>query len=522
MTLLQELRKWRDTQARSEGVETFRVFPNAVLESLAQTLPQNKEEMLCIKGLKDAKFRKYGLALLGIIKSSTLDRDGDVTKEHIVSHQEKKIQRATKKAETGMKNEEEKDYTLSVSQFLDGLNVELSGMASRVQGEISSIDERERVIYFTLKDSKDESTLNCLIFRFQYDVSGVKLAIGDEVVIEGAPDIYKPSGRLSMKVSVIELSGVGALQKAYEELHRKLLGDGLFAPERKRPLPVFPERIALVTSEQGAAIGDFTMNLGAQGFKVHFFPTSVEGKKAVFEIMSAVKYFNRHPEKYDVLVIVRGGGSLESLQAFNNEALVREIASSKIPTLLGVGHEKDVTLSALASDMMVSTPTATAKELRFHFDEARQMVHRFETQLPLLFKEILTETKNTLETEAKTLLEYLQDFQNIFTVLRQSLREKLFTIEALLERKIDFLTQGQKSMENGFLRMIERMKEKLDYHSERLKQYDPARVLKLGYSIVKKETHIIKSYTDITLGEKLSVELGEGKATVRVEEIFEK
>ncbi len=523
MTLLQELRKWRDTQARSEGVETFRVFPNAVLQSLVDTLPKNKEEMLCIKGIKDAKFRKYGLVLLGIIKTYSVfqnDNEGNVDTMVIHTESEEKVLENNKVSDHN--DETMTDQTLSVSQFLDGLNVELSGMAARIQGEVSSVDERERVVYFTLKDDKDESTLQCLIFRFQYDVSGVKLKVGDQITIEGVPDIYKPNGRLSMKVGVIELSGAGALQKAYEELYKKLSNEGLFLPEKKRILPMFPERIALITSEQGAAIGDFTMNLGEQGFKVIFFPTSVEGKKSVFEIISAVKYFNRHPEKYDILVIIRGGGSLESLQAFNNEALVREIASSKIPTLLGVGHEKDITLSALVSDKMVSTPTATAKELRFHFDEARHRVHRFETQLPLLFKEILTETKNTLEGDTKTLLQYLQGFQDIFKTLRQSLREKLFIIEAFIRRKREFLSQNKKSLENGLLRMIGQVKENIDYQDSLLKQYDPARVLKLGYSLVKKETHIIKSCADIKIGEKLSLEFDQGKAVVQVEEIFEK
>lgn len=519
MALLQELRKWRDMQARIEGVETFRVFPNAVLQALVDSLPQNKEEMLCIKGLKEAKFRKYGLKLLGIIKENMI---GGGEKTEVISTAQKEKKRKNKEVSQKINQEQKDDRILSVSQFLDGVNVELSGMAGRIQGEVSSIDERERVIYFTLKDGKDESTLSCLIFRFQYDISGVKLAIGDEIIVEGVPDIYKPSGRLALKVGVIELSGVGALQKAYEALHKKLTDEGLFSPERKRFIPPFPERIALITSEQGAAIGDFTMNLGAQGFKVTFFPTSVEGKKAVFEIMSAVKYFNRHPEKYDVLVIVRGGGSLESLQAFNNEALVREIALSKIPTLLGVGHEKDVTLSALASDMMVSTPTATAKELRFHFDEARQMIHRFEKELPLLFESILTNTYSTLEKESEELLDYLQKFQNMFSVLHQALREKLFTNIALLQRKRDFLTQGEKNMENGLIRMIREGRERIDVAEGKLKQYDPLRVLKFGYSIVKKEMQIIKSFADIQVGDRLLLEFGIGKAKVKVEDISEK
>ncbi|MEI8096647.1 MAG: exodeoxyribonuclease VII large subunit [Candidatus Moraniibacteriota bacterium] len=521
MAILQVLRQWRDAQARAEGVETFRVFPNAVLEALAGSLPQNKEEMLCIKGLKDAKFRKYGLALLGIIKENT---SGEVRiEEKVVGSKQKRknVKQGVAREEEIEKKQEEIDQTLSVSQFLDGLNVELSGMASRVQGEVSSVDARDRVIYFTIKDSKDESTLNCLVFRYQYDISGVKIAIGDEIIVEGVPDIYKPSGRLSMKVGVIELAGVGALQKAYEALRLKFEQEGLFAPERKRILPEFPERIALITSEQGAAIGDFTMNLGAQGFKVKFYPTSVEGKKAVFEIIKAIQYFNRHREEYDVLVIVRGGGSLESLQAFNNEALVREVAQSSIPTLLGVGHEKDVTLAALVADMMVSTPTATAKELRVHFDEARQLVRHFETQLPTLFREMLSDVRNILGTDSEILLAHLQSFRELVVTLRQDLMERLFLIGASIERKIEFLQHGRKNIENGFHSILNRAAEQTKHASEILLQYDPTRVLKLGYSLVRKGTQVVKNISDTKIGDILSIQLSHGKVDAKVEKIFE-
>ncbi|MDD2766800.1 MAG: exodeoxyribonuclease VII large subunit [Candidatus Moranbacteria bacterium] len=533
MAILQELRRWRDTQARTEGVETFRVFPNAVLQALSDTLPQNKEEMLCIKGLKEAKFRKYGSVLLKIIQERTGGDERMVNASDIedngykISDARKKIGNKEKKGNLSIQEDQLSGInypasdTLSVSQFLDGLNMELSGMASRVQGEVSSVDERERVVYFTIKDSKDESTLNCLIFRFQYDVSGVKIAIGDEIIVEGVPDIYKPSGRLSMKVGVIELSGVGALQKAYEALKLKFEQEGLFALERKRVLPAFPERIALITSEQGAAIGDFTMNLGAQGFHVTFFPTSVEGKKAVFEIMNAIKYFNTHPEKYDVLVIVRGGGSLESLQAFNNEVLVRAVAMSHIPTLLGVGHERDVTLAALVSDVMVSTPTATAKELRLHFDEARQLVRHFETHLPMLFSQNLTLIQKTLEDEGLHLLSYLEHFRTLVTTLHQDLKERLFLVQSTIERKKELLNQGRKSLYQGMTALLKQSEETLLHQSERLAQYDPMNVLKLGYSLVRQGIRVVKKSCDVKIGDILSVQLSRGKVTAKVEEIFE-
>ncbi len=356
--LLSALRAWRDEQARVESAEGYRVLNNAALEELARVLPTDKDTLCAVKGIKEAKYRRYGKTLIALI--SQYVPDGNET-----------AQEAPNVTLPGPEPPVGPAEPLTVSQFLDSLNIELSGMAARLKGEVSSVDIRERVVYFTLKDGDDESIINCLIFRYQYEVSGVTLAIGDEVIVEGAPDIYKPSGRLSLKVGVIEYAGAGELKKAYDALYKKLEGAGAFALERKRAIPEFPERIALITSREGAAIGDFTMNLARTGFKVDFYPTLVEGKKAVFEIIEAIRYFNATPEHYAALVIVRGGGSMESLQAFNTEALVNEIVKSQIPVLAGIGHERDVSLAALAADHMVSTPTATARYLSVSWDEAR-------------------------------------------------------------------------------------------------------------------------------------------------------
>lgn len=412
------------------------------------------------------------------------------------------------------------DEPLSVSQFLDGLNMELSGMAARVQGEVSSVDERERVVYFTIKDSGDESLLNCLIFRYQYQISGVKLAVGDEIIVEGAPEIYKPSGRLSLKVGIIELFGEGALKKAYDALKLKLEQEGLLAPERKRALPQFPERIALITSEQGAAIGDFTMNLGAQGFKVRFYPTSVEGKKAVFEIIEAIRFFNRQPEDYDVLVIVRGGGSLESLQAFNNEALVREVVGSAIPTLLGVGHEKDVTLAALAADMMVSTPTATARTLRASWDEARGSVAHTERYLLQAYEGILFSARHRLEIFSQALIAELDHFARRFQVLREQFLQCVPKEEYRIRELAQTLPRLAAELKKRFARTAEETGNRLKEIEETLKRYDPKRALSLGYSLIRKEGKLLRSVEGVKKGDVLSLRLAKGRLDSEVTGVY--
>ncbi len=509
MSLLQDLRNWRKHQAVIEGLPEYRILPNATLEALVGTMPKNKEELLSIKGIKEAKFSKYGAVLLKLLHNG-------------------EIPSVIKKAPdlldvTEEKNEQEivtADETLSVSQFLDGLNVELSGMAARIRGEVTSVDIRERVIYFSLKDSEDEGTLSCLIFRSQYELSGVNLSIGDEIIVEGVPDIYKPTGRLSFKVGLIELFGEGALKKAYDLLFQKLETEGIFAPERKKVLPVFPKRIALITSEQGAAIGDFTMNLGAQGFQVDFYPTSVEGKRAVLEIIEALRYFKKHAKDYDLLVMIRGGGSLESLQAFNNEALVREVAQCPVPTLLGIGHEKDITLAALVADVMVSTPTATARTLREPFEKARTSLSYVERRLLDSYGELLRGTEQQIVLFSQSLMRQVHFQSEHFATLREKFLQSVPVIEYQLREKMTLIHRASLDLLKGFTQIKERVLQSLSEGEETLRRYDPKRALSLGYSLIQKEGRILRNVAAVQKGDELSVRLGTGRLDATVTEVY--
>lgn len=521
--ILHILRAWRDRQARMEGVETFRVFPNTVLAAIVEALPRTKDELLSIKGIKDAKCRKYGATLLRLIAEQTTDIPHTspalhAPQEAIASqvHQTKQLNPFAGTPEENAQS----DLTLSVSRFLDGLNVELSGMAARVRGEVSSVEARERVVYFTLKDSKDESTLNCLMFRTPYIISGVSLTIGDEIIVEGVPEVYKPSGRLSMKVGIIELAGAGALQKAYAALKQKLEQEGLLAPARKRALPELPENIALITSEQGAAIGDFTTNLGSQGMKVSFYPTSVEGKKAIFEIIHAIRYFNRKPEQYDILILVRGGGSLESLQAFNNETLAREVAGSHIPTLCGIGHEKDITLAALVADMMVSTPTAAARTLRASWEEARSSLVHTETRFLTTFERKFLETEHRITTSSHALVLHLDQFSQRFQRLRERFLQQVtreeFHIEAARQRVESFTDQCERLAR----KTLETVRRRLAETTEALRRYDPRRALALGYSLIYRQDVLLKRADRVKKGDQLTLRLARGRLETEVTAVY--
>ena len=358
--------------------------------------------------------------------------------------------------------------------------------------------------------------LNCLMFRWQYDVSGVRLREGDEIIVEGVPEIWKPMGKLSLKVGTIEVAGEGALKKAYDELYRKLESEGVFAPERKRPLPEFPERIALITSEQGAAIGDFLTNLGRLGVKVDLYPASVEGKRAVLELLRAVKYFRSKAEQYDLLVIVRGGGSIESLQAFNTEALVRAVADCEIPVIAGIGHEKDVTLVALAADMMVSTPTAVSRTIREPWDRARQTLVQSEGVILTSYENALFEASERLGKSISTFLGFLEGVSERFERAKNALHSKLSMLEYRLRESASSIDGSSRRIAEGWKVVMRGVHDRLLRAESALRQYDPNRVLSLGYAIVRAQGKVLSRVGDVSVGEELDIRLSDGSITAEV------
>jgi exodeoxyribonuclease VII large subunit len=258
------------------------------------------------------------------------------------------------------------ERVLSVSQFTAQLKgvVETHFSSVWVAGEISNFSRPQSGhCYFTLKD--DGAQLRAVIWRTA--ASRLKFDVHDglEVVCRGALDVYPPRGSYQMVVSEIEPRGIGALELALRKLREKFAAEGLFDADRKRPLPAFPKRIGFVTSPTGAAIHDFLQVLKRRwsGVEVFIIPARVQGTGAAEEIAAGIQLANKMRPALDVLVVGRGGGSLEDLWAFNEEPVVRAIAASRIPTVSAVGHEIDVTLADLVADVRALTPTEAAERI---------------------------------------------------------------------------------------------------------------------------------------------------------------
>lgn len=536
--LLQELKSWREKAAAKEGVELYRVMPNAALEEITRILPSTRDELMSVKGIKEAKFRKYGASILKIVSetasgdSSLLSLRGSVAT--VAIQKEKKPDRHTPTKDVGVRDDNANDFTLhttdyeppthealSVSRFLDGVNLELSGMAARVRGEVSSVDERERVTYFSIKDGDDGSTLPCLIFRSAYLMSGVRLAVGDEVIVEGNPEIWKPMGKLSFKCGFIEYAGEGALKKAYDALLAKLTTEGLLAPERKREIPAFPTRVALLTSRDGAAIGDFMMNVGRHGYRIDLCASSVEGARAVPELLSGLRYFRKHADRYDVLVVIRGGGSLESLQAFNNETLVREIAEFPIPVIAGIGHEKDITLATLVADAGVSTPTAASRLVRQSWEEGAEQVVRAEHALRMRTADLLSGIRERLAGMDGSLLGHFQDMKERIRTIVERFLAKRETLSYWMRTVSDSIVMSENGLKKGKTLMIAGFGDRLSGIEALLKQFDPNRALRLGYSLVRLGNgKVLRSSKDATVGDMIDIRFAEGGIEAEVRNIL--
>ncbi len=485
-SLLEKLKKWQGERARKENVEAYRVLPYKVLEDIARREPQSAEELLEVKGIKEKKLARYGKEILGIVRGENFP------KVRLFPSSSGTL--GISQGQT-LENSSKSNFKIfEVGEYLDFLNTKLINFEARIKGEISSVDHRGNYIFFSIKDKANESLLNCFVWRNDYEISGVEIEEGMEIIVWGYPNVYKPNGRMSFQVKLIEIVGEGALKKAYDELKKKLENEGLFAPERKKPIPDFSHKIGLITSHQGAAIGDFTSNLGNYGFRVKFFASRVEGKQAVFDLVKGVKWFNKNIPNLDVIVIVRGGGSLESLQAFNSEALVREVASSKIPVLAGIGHEQDVTLAALAADKMVSTPTAAAVELTKSWDEAAGKV----------------------ETVERILLAYLSGIFERFEKVKQSLHREFEKIGQAILYKKERISASSKNIFSGFLRLILGVKEKIKIAEDQLSANSPERQLKLGYSLVSLTGKVVRSVKDVKVEDKVDIRVSDGQLKSKI------
>ena len=274
-----------------------------------------------------------------------------------------------------------------------------------VQGEINDFKHHSSGhMYFSLKDEK--GVLKCAFFKGNNQGLAFKLENGMKVIAGGFLSIYQGYGQFQMNIQLVEPQGIGGIQIAFEQLKKKLTEEGLFDPLKKRPLPRFPRRIAIITSAQGAALQDFlkilATRVGIEDFDI--YDVKVQGKEAPLEIITAIKKVTEI-KIHDVLVITRGGGSQEDLAAFNDENLVRAIAACSIPTICAVGHEVDFSLCDFAADLRAPTPTAAASMLAPGREEVESVLQNLKLRLNKVLADLVQEKEGferTLRNTSRT------------------------------------------------------------------------------------------------------------------------
>lgn len=489
VNLRQKLYAWRDAVAEREGVDDYRVLPNSTLDELATKRPATREAMLEIKGIKDRKFAKYGNALLALLS------EGGESASSAFTPPPSDV--------AGLP-----DGTMSVSAYLDGVNIRLAELEAGVVGEISSFDSRANYCFFTLKDKDDDSALSCFMWMRDVEISGITPEIGMEVLVHGSSEVYKPSGRMTFRARSIELVGEGALKRAYEELRRKLEFEGLFVLERKRELPEFPERIGIITSKQGAVIHDLLNNIGAYGLSLELIDSRVEGMLAVPDLLRAIRTFAERP--IDLLIVIRGGGSLESLQAFNNEHVVRAISDFPVPVICAIGHDKDVPLSCLAADAAPSTPTAAAVLATNGWRDAQAALAFASRDILDAIERRMNAVRTGIDLCERALGQKLSGMRLAVERLIGAFGTSTIRLdEAFAAAKRDLAEAPDRMAEIGS-RSLERHRGTIAELVRSLRAHDPKRLFALGYSILEREGKIVRTIADLAPGDAFRVELSGG------------
>jgi exodeoxyribonuclease VII large subunit len=352
-------------------------------------------------------------------------------------------------------------------------------------------------LYFTLKD--DRSQIAAVMFRRQ----GLNLAFqpedGMEVLCFGRVGLYPARGDLQLYVEIMEPRGQGALYVAFEQLKKRLGDEGLFAAERKRPLPFLPRSIGIVTSLQGAALWDMLRILGDRfpERKVVIRPVKVQGDGAAREIAEGIAELG-HSGLVEVMIVGRGGGSLEDLWAFNEEVVARSIYASPVPVISAVGHEVDFTIADFVADRRAPTPTAAAEMVLPRKEELGEQVIGLESRL-----------LRVIQSRAEAERESWSGLVRRLTDPRRRLREN--------QIRLDELSLG---LWRRFRDHLTRLKERLAHGSERLGGLSPLAVLNRGYSIAQKMPGeaIVKDSASIAIGDLLRITFARGKSLCRVEE----
>jgi exodeoxyribonuclease VII large subunit len=371
-----------------------------------------------------------------------------------------------------------------------------------VEGEVTELRRHERwaSVFFTLKDPADGSCVGVTMARGRFDALRLDLADGERVHVFGRPELYEQRAEFKLRALTVERFGVGAHLAALEQLKMRLATEGLFAEERKRPLPVLPRRIGVVTGNDAAAKRDVVTTIRSRfpPASVLVAETYVQGPRAATEIVSAIRALGEEPG-VDVVVLTRGGGSFEDLLPFSDERVVRAVAECPVPVVSAVGHEQDTPLCDLAADVRASTPTAAGKLV---VPELIELCGR----LDRAHEELARSVRRTLERDRRRLTRSAER-------LRAGPR-------VAVEREGVRLERAHERLRRAPALAVERKRAAVENTAAKLAALSPLQTLRRGYAIVRTESgDVLASTEDVSTGAHVDVTLAEGGFGARVEQV---
>jgi len=395
-------------------------------------------------------------------------------------------------------NENQKILSVSELNQLARQVLERSFPLFWVSGEISNLTKASSGHwYFSLKDA--QAQVRCVMFRGRNQFVDWVPQEGDKVEARAVVTLYEARGDFQLNIEQLQRAGAGTLFEAFEQLKQKLQQQGLFDPARKRAIPTFPRQIGIVTSADAAALHDVltTLKRRMPNIPVVIYPTPVQGKGAAALIAQAIQTADARQE-CDVLIVCRGGGSMEDLWQFNEEVVAHALAQCRIPTISGVGHETDFTIADFVADVRAPTPTAAAELASPARDNLR-------LQLQQLTQGLLQRVQNQLMQKSQLL-----DF----------LARRLISPEQQLRLQQQQIAQMQERLQLALQQQLRRRNDKLTALGNALQHLNPSAVLQRGYALVQNQAgQVIVNSTQIQMGDELSLQFGEGSAEVSVKKV---
>ena len=411
-------------------------------------------------------------------------------------------------------------------------------------GQVSNFRKRPTHQYFSLKD--DHAVIQATIWSGIYQKLGFDLEEGMKINVIGRVQVYEPSGSYSIIIEKAEPDGVGALAIQFEQLKKKLTEEGLFQERFKQPLPQFAKRIGVVTSRSGAVIRDIitTVSRRFPGVDILLYPTKVQGDGAAEEIARNIARANQR-EDLDVLIIGRGGGSIEDLWAFNEEIVVRAIFESRLPIISSVGHETDVTLADFVADRRAATPTAAA-ELATPVTKLDLLTHlqNQEKRMATAVQNVLSRKKEALKKCSQSVIfrqperlydGYLQRFDQLQLRLKQSLRTRISDSKQIVQARTHQLVQLSpvtkiqryqyrlaqldKLLRSQMALVYDAKVAEVKRLSEALLMLDTSRIVARGYAIVKKEESVVDSVEKLKKKDQVTLLMRDGQVELEVKDV---